>query len=267
MRAFRLAYDGRSYLGFQRQPDVPTVEGVLLDGLRDLDLLGPQGAPPSGYAAAGRTDAGVSAVAQAIAFESPDWCTPRVLDGALPAGVHTWAAADVPDDFHATHDATRRAYVHHLPAAGVDFERASVATERLSGAHDFHNLTSDDGGAVRDLEVTVERDGDFLVLKVASDGFPRHLVRRLATLLDEVARDETSLGFIDRVLASEPLDGPDGIPPAPPEGLLLVEVDYPGVTFVPDEEAVAAARETFEEVVRTARTTARTAGRVIDGLG
>ncbi|MFB6218385.1 MAG: tRNA pseudouridine(38-40) synthase TruA, partial [Halobacteriaceae archaeon] len=63
MRAFRLAYDGRPFHGFQRQPDVPTVEGALLDALDALDIPF-AGDTPSGYAAAGRTDRGVSAVAQ-----------------------------------------------------------------------------------------------------------------------------------------------------------------------------------------------------------
>ena len=61
MRAFRVAYDGRPYSGFQRQPDVPTVEDTLLDALRALGVFEGSDVPP-GYAAAGRTDAGVSAL-------------------------------------------------------------------------------------------------------------------------------------------------------------------------------------------------------------
>ena len=267
MRAFRLAYDGRPYRGFQRQPDVPTVEGVLLDACRELDLLAADGDVPPGYAAAGRTDAGVSAVAQTVAFEAPAWCTPRALDGALPDGVHAWAAADVPDGFHATHDATRRAYAYHLPAPDADLDRARAAADRLSGERDLHNLTPDDAGTVRTLDVGVERDGEFLVLAVASDGFPRHLVRRVATLVGDVARGDRPPAFVDRVLDLEPLEGPDGVAPAPPEGLVLVEVDYPDVAFEADDEAVAAARETFADLAWSARTAARSAGRVLDGLG
>lgn len=275
MRAFRLAYDGRPYRGFQRQPDVPTIEGVLNDALGELGVGGPDGDVPPGYTAAGRTDAGVSAVAQTVAFECPAWCTPRAVDGRLPDGVHVWASVDVSDDFHATHDAARRVYSYHLPAprpGGRDgndpvLERARSAAERLSGEHDLHNLTPDDDGTMRELDVTVERDGDFLTLTVGSDGFPRHLVRRLATLVDAVARDEAPLERIDRVLARRPLDGPTGIPPAPPAGLVLVEVQYPGVTFEPDPIVVADARRAFEDVAWSARTAARSADRVLDGLG
>ncbi|MFP4530124.1 MAG: tRNA pseudouridine synthase A, partial [Halodesulfurarchaeum sp.] len=114
MRAYRVAYDGRAYHGFQRQPQVPTVEDVLFSGLRDLGLEFAD-APPE-YAAAGRTDRGVSALAQTLAFDAPDWLTPRAFTTQLPADVHVWASAAVPDDFHATHDAISRTYTYYLYA-------------------------------------------------------------------------------------------------------------------------------------------------------
>src|SRR6056297_3366826 len=118
-RAFRIAYDGTDYYGYQRQPDVPTVEDAIFDALRALEVLAPDADKPDGYAAAGRTDAGVSALAQTIALEAPDWLAPRALNGRLPADIRAWAAADAPDGFHATHHATRRAYTYHLYAPAV----------------------------------------------------------------------------------------------------------------------------------------------------
>ena len=161
-RAFRVAYDGREYAGFQRQPHAMTVEGTLLRALAKHGLIergdGPTHATPPGYAAAGRTDAGVSAVGQTVAFETPTWLTPRAFNGHLPGSVRVWAAADVPEGFHATHDATRRTYRYHLyapeatesgspdDAHAVDDDRVREALAKLSGTHDFHNLTSDENG-------------------------------------------------------------------------------------------------------------------------
>ena len=267
MRAFRLAFDGRPFHGFQRQPDVRTVEGVLLAGLDELGLCDPETDLPPGYAAAGRTDAGVSAVAQTVAFGCPDWCTPRALNGVLPESVRAWASAAVPDDFHATLDASRRTYVYHLPAPDATLDRARAATDRLAGEHDLHNLTTDDRGTVRTLALDVTLDEGFLVLTVASDGFPRHLVRRLASLVGSVATGGTPLEHVGRVLGREPLDGPAGVPPAPAEGLVLVDVAYPGVTFAVDDEALASARAAFDARRWAARTAARTAERVFAGLG
>ncbi|MFB6353828.1 MAG: tRNA pseudouridine(38-40) synthase TruA [Halobacteriales archaeon] len=266
MRAFRLAYDGRPFHGFQRQPEVETVEGAVLDALGELGVVGADDDVPPGYAAAGRTDAGVSAVAQTVAFEAPDWCTPRALNGALPDAVRAWASADVSADFHATHDATRREYTYFLPAPEAALGPARSAAERLSGEHDFHNLTPDDRGTVRELAVAVDRSADALVLTVASDGFPRQLVRRLASLVGAVAAGDAPLERVDRVLGPEPLDGPDGVPPAPGEGLVLTAVDYPGVTFDVDEPALADARSAFEGRARAARRRLATMTRVADGL-
>ena len=50
VRAYRIAYDGQPYHGFQRQPDVPTVEDALLSALRALDVLEAGGDTPPGYA-------------------------------------------------------------------------------------------------------------------------------------------------------------------------------------------------------------------------
>lgn len=264
-RAFRIAYDGRPYRGFQRQPDVRTVEGALFETFRELDLI-EGSAVPAGYAAAGRTDAGVSAVAQTVALECPDWCTPPALNGPLPDAIRVWGSAAVPIDFHATHDAVHREYTYYLPAPNAVPERASRAAERLAGQHDFHNLTPDSDGTVREITVTVRHDGPFLVITVGGDGFPRQLVRRLAALLDAVATGDRSLAAVDRLLGPEPIDGANGIGPAPADGLVLTGVTYPGVTFEVDEGALAEARRGFQARHWGARREGRALGRVVEGL-
>ncbi|MFC6872918.1 tRNA pseudouridine(38-40) synthase TruA [Halobellus marinus] len=268
MRAFRIAYDGRPFHGFQRQPTVPTVEDAIFDALDALGVFDPetQHRPP-GYAAAGRTDAGVSAFGQTIAVECPEWCTPRALNGELPADVRAWAAAAVPEDFHATHDAVRREYVYDLYGPDLDAERAAAAADELRGERDFHNLTPDENGTVRDLSIRIERDGAFLPLRVAADGFPRQLVRRLASLVRGVAAGDRTLADVRRLLGAKALDGPDGVPAAPPEPLVLTDVSYPDVAFERDPEAAASAAEVFETRRREALRRARVTGRLVDGVG
>ena len=283
-RAFRVAYDGREYAGFQRQPHATTVEGTLLRALAEHGVLdrgdGPTHATPPGYAAAGRTDAGVSAVAQTVAFEAPPWLTPRAYNGHLPGSVRVWAAANVPDEFHATHDATRRTYRYHLyapetggnsadradPGEAVTDDRVHDALERLSGRHDFHNLTSDHAGTVRDLTATASREGDILVIEVAADGFPRALVRRLVATVRAVGRGHTDPSRIDRLLDAEPVPGELGVGPAPPEPLVLWDVAYEGISFEVDREAAESARVAFGERYRTARHVAAATGAIRDRI-
>ncbi|MDZ7850028.1 MAG: tRNA pseudouridine(38-40) synthase TruA [Halodesulfurarchaeum sp.] len=269
MRAYRVAYDGRAYHGFQRQPAVPTVENTLFSGLRDLGLEFDD--DPPGYAAAGRTDRGVSALAQTIALDAPKWLSPRAFTTQLPTDVHVWASADAPDDFHATHDAIAREYTYYLHVGGSpsgsetsesggrgpgdDPVRIEAIESRLSGEHDFHNLAAEDTGTVRDLSVRSRREGFYRVIRVRTDGFPRQLVRRLVTLYDRVRSGRADLDFLDRVLGPEPLPGPDGIEPAPAHPLVLTDVEY-GLDFEPDPTAVELAREAVSAQVRRDRSRA-----------
>jgi len=264
-RAFRVAYDGRPYAGFQRQPDVRTVEDALFAALRELDVLG--GDVPPNYAAAGRTDAGVSALAQTVAFAAPDWLSPAALNGTLPESVRAWASADVPGDFHATHDASRRTYRYHLYAPTLDDGRVRAALDRLSGEGDFHNLTTDDEGTVRRLDATGERDGDFLVLTFSAGGFVRHMVRRIVSLVRAVGAGECDVARVDRVLGPDPLDGAAGVPTAPAMPLVLTDVTYPDVAFTVDPDAAESARTVFADRRVEALTAARAVGDVCDGIG
>lgn len=278
MLAYRIAYDGTAYRGFQRQPHGETVENDLFDALDALDVT--NGDKPEGYAAAGRTDAGVSAIQQTVGFAAPDWLTPRALDAELPPNVRAWAVADAPDDFHATRDARRREYEYHLYAPGAVSDRVAddcdgVATvvdedlvravlDRLSGTHPVHNLTPDEEVRERTLDAACQRDGAYLVCEFASAGFPREFVRRAVGLLMAVATGERDLAFVDRVLSDERLQGPDGIAPAPPEPLLLRHVTY-DLTFEKDDDAAVSAGAVFEETCIRRRTWARVAERLRDG--
>ncbi|WP_253736596.1 tRNA pseudouridine(38-40) synthase TruA [Halohasta salina] len=275
MRAFRLAYDGRPFYGFQRQPDVPTVEGTLFDALRSLSVLSDDADRPEGYAAAGRTDAGVSAIAQTVTVECPDWLTPRALNSELPVTIRAWASADVDSEFHATHDAVRRVYTYYLyaPRQGsrsldgrppVDDERAATALGRLCGYNDFHNLTPDDHGTRRGLSGRLDRDGEWLVIAVAAGGFARELVRRLVSVIRIVATGERPVDWIDELLGAGPVDPRP--PPAPPEPLVLSAVRYPGVGFDRDPEAVDSGAVAFGERAIEALARGRVSRAVVDRL-
>lgn len=260
MRAYRLAYDGTPYRGFQRQPDVRTVEGELLSALSALGVV--EGGTPPGYAAAGRTDAGVSARCQTVAFEAPDWLSPSAFNSELPGSIRVWARADADPDFHATHHATEREYTYFLHTPDGDEAVARRALGRLAGEQDFHNFTPDETGTQRTLRTDIVRDGSFLVVTLRAGGFSRQLVRRVVSAVDAVARGSASLDWIDRLLSTEPVDGPQGVGPAPPEPLVLTGVSYPECSFVVDGDAAAQTRELFSQQRSEWLSRARVAGAI-----
>lgn len=264
MRAYRLAYDGSAYRGYQRQPHGETVEDELFRALSSLSVT--DGGKPEGYAAAGRTDRGVSALCQTVSFTAPEWLSPRALNSRLPPEIRAWAHADAPEGFHAQYEATSRTYTYHLHAPDADLGRAQDAATRLSGEHDFRNLTPDREGTVRRLAVSVGGEDGYLVFHLRAPGFARQLARRVVSLIDLVARDERDLAFVDRVLSAERVEGPEGVAPAPPEGLVLLAVAYPSLSFAVDPEAARSAHDAFEAERRAAETRARVTGLLADAV-
>jgi len=275
MRAFRLAYDGRPFYGFQRQPDVSTVESRLFDALGSLSVLSETADKPTGYAAAGRTDRGVSALAQTVAFECPDWLRPRALNSELPGTIRAWASADVDKSFHATHDAVRREYTYQLYAPqdatesldgrpAVDDDRAQSALDRLCGSHDFSNLTPDTTGTRRGLSGRLTRRGAVLEIEFAAGGFARELVRRLVSVIQRVATGERSVDWVDTLLGPAVVEPRP--PPAPPEPLVLSEVVYPGVDFERDPEATESAQSVFGQQAVDALVAERVSRSVREGV-
>ncbi len=107
-----LAYDGTHFVGFQRQGRSRTVQGVVEAALRQLGWQG------RAILSAGRTDTGVHAAGQVIAFDL-DWTHPekelgRAINANLPQDVAVRSVAPASPDFHPRFDATARRYRYHL---------------------------------------------------------------------------------------------------------------------------------------------------------
>lgn len=244
-RAFRVAYDGREYHGFQRQPDVETIEAVVFRALSELTVPLSDGVPVE-YSSAGRTDAGVSAIAQTMSFNCPEWLKPRVLNSVLPRDVRVWAWVDVSDSFNARYSAGQRTYKYylHVPCGARDGRVERVAS-MLSGEHDFQRFTADNERTRRPVSLRVVRDGEFLVLTVRAAGFPRQFVRRVASYLTSVAKGDADIPSVEAVTDMD-REGIPRIPPASPEPLVLHEVSYE-IDFAIDLDAYESARRIFTD--------------------
>jgi tRNA pseudouridine38-40 synthase len=244
MRTLKLVleYDGFDYCGWQVQPAVPTIQGVLE---RALDKILGERIRVDG---AGRTDAKVHALGQVASFQClsqiPAGALQRALNSTLPKDVAVREVQETPADFHARFSARgkvytyrilnrpvrsplRLRYVWYVPQA-LDVEAMRLAGAALQGTHDFSAFQGS-GSEVHTTErtlteVSLSHDGDEVVLQCAADCFLRHMVRNIVGTLVEVGHAARSPADVERILKGR--DRRLAGVTAPPQGLYLLEVLY-----------------------------------------
>lgn len=224
--AVRLAYLGQNYYGFQRQPNMKTVEGTLIEALEKVGWIA--NPKESKYNYAGRTDQGVNALSQTIAFNTQKNVILPALNTTLPEDMRCWAYAQVPEYFDPRRDALRRMYKYYAIYKGENFRLMKKAASILKGTHDFKNLCTPKSNerTVRTLfESKIEKKGDLIIFTFTSKGFLWKMIRKTVTALREIGMNKKSLQYLKDLL--DPDYKPrGGITPADPEGLILFDVKY-----------------------------------------
>jgi tRNA pseudouridine38-40 synthase len=238
-----IEYDGTDFVGWQRQLNGRSVQEVLERGLEEL--CGTR-VP---VAAAGRTDAGVHALGQVVAFtpvrELPLKAYVRGLNGMLPHDVAVVDAQEVDDAFDPRHSASGKRYRYRISNrrnrsplrrrthwelfAPLDLAAMEAASRCLLGRHDFSAFRAADceaKTAVRELRrLTIARGEDQeLVIDFEGTAFLKHMVRNLVGTLVDVGRGKEKIAWVEAVLASRDRD--QAGPTAPAQGLTLLEVQY-----------------------------------------
>ena len=236
-----LAYDGSDFRGWQAQPAQRTVQGTLQAALERLFRT------PVAVEGAGRTDAGVHALAQVASFRHDRERAPEVVQRALgsllPGDVLVHRVRHVPEDFSARHSAVARRYRYRLRRGphlfwrrysfGVDadlcVEAMAEAAKCLLGEHDFTAFARSDAGThcVCLVErATVVSEGRWIDFDITANRFVHNMVRRLAGVLLQVGAGRLAPDAVATILAAQ--DRSRGGPCLPPQALFLVEVRYPG---------------------------------------
>jgi tRNA pseudouridine38-40 synthase len=252
--ALRLAYDGRAFRGFQRQPGLPTVQEALETALRSLGIAGP-------LQVAARTDAGVSALDQVVGFQARLDLDPaqlrRSINAATPDSLLCLGAARAPPRFHARASALRRRYVYlvgvppppalapwcwslpderaypGVPGILPDAARVRAALAPALGEHDFIGLArpGDQRGSIRTITgiEVVEAEGmPLLAVVLEGHGFLRAMVRNLVGTAVAAGLGLLPTTAIGDLLARR--ERYRGVR-APGWGLTLASVSYPPGTL------------------------------------
>jgi len=238
----KIAYDGTDFFGFQRQKVERTVQGVLEAALKSIGWQG------NSVLAAGRTDQGVHASGQVVAFDI-DWThSTQDLQNALNANLpFDTAVVDVNtarDDFHPRYDAESRHYRYHILCAPVrdplreryswrvwphlDLKRLQEAAHRMIGTHDFKGfgMPPKPGGPTIRTVFAAEWNsiGEVLTYDVVANAYLYHMVRRMVAIQVDIGLGNGEVSDIEKYLESEHTSMLQGL--APPNGLELVGVKY-----------------------------------------
>jgi len=249
-----VAYDGTDYSGFQRQVGVPTVQEALETALGEVTQ------ESVSVWAAGRTDAGVHAQGQVIAFDTA-WRhgvedLQRAMNAVLPADAAVRELEVARSGFHPRYDARSRRYrylVHHAPVRSPIARRFSLympypldmgamqrAADMLVGEQDFATFGQAPQGeiTVRRVASAVWRDatwlcsgsgagrgeGRFLAFDIEANAFLYRMVRSIVGTLLDVGQGRMSVGDFEEALKS--CERGQAGRTAAPHGLCLVHVNY-----------------------------------------
>ncbi len=237
-----IAYDGTDYHGFQRQSPErePSIQGVLEGALNKIEQA-------SAVLGAGRTDAGVHASGQVIAF-TVNWRhglddLQRALNAVLPDDVAVLELEQTADTFHPRYDAVSRTYRYslypaqvrdplrlryalHVPQA-LELAAMQRALRHTLGEHDFAAFgqpTVGESTTRRMLRAEVFTAGPQIAIELEANGFLYRMVRRIVGTLILIGRGE--LAEADFVAILESADPQRAGPAVAPNGLCLTRVNY-----------------------------------------
>lgn len=237
-----IEYDGTAYVGWQRQPNQPTIQAALETALTRITQQ------HISVIAAGRTDAGVHARGQVVSFQCdkpiPIHKWGLAINSALPHDISVLSSEEVPESFHARYSAKEKLYeyrisrhparpaidrnrVWHLPY-DLDIPAIRQAMSGLIGSHDFTSFqgprasTSDPMCVVS--QVSLSSDLMSLIIQIQANRFLKQMVRAIIGTLTEVGRHKRAPDSIHDILQAK--DRRAAGETAPPQGLYLLQVLY-----------------------------------------
>jgi tRNA pseudouridine38-40 synthase len=223
--ALKFSYDGKYFSGYARQPGQRTIEGALLEMLKDNAVF--DEVKDACFRTASRTDAGVSALGNVCAFDttvSAEMILQRLSKDV--SDVFVYGAQEVAPDFYPRH-AKQRQYRYYLRNDGLDVDAVVSAALLFTGEHDFSNFARVEPlkNPVRTIDTIVffNKEG-FLVIDFFAQTFLWNQIRRIVSALERMGSWKLNQKDIQQALEN-PTKKVD-FQVASPEPLILKDVMY-----------------------------------------
>ena len=249
--ALKIGYIGTNFHGFQRQPNLRTVEEELIYHLRKLDYIDDLKA--SRFRIAGRTDAGVHSLGNVISFQSEKEVRVNEINNSLPDDIQILASAPVRYAFKPRY-AQMRQYRYML-FQDLDIDKLREVAEVFKGTHNFTNFTKryqkTTTRTIDDIKITEVELDDFhkrqfpnlhdtlntIFVDIYGESFLWNMVRKMMRVFIDVNTGRMDINDVYDLL-NPPEDTPRAyIKVTEPEYLILMDIQYDGIKFTYDDYA------------------------------
>jgi tRNA pseudouridine38-40 synthase len=246
-----LEFDGSRYYGWQAQKGQRTVQGEFFNVFDQL-------LPEKSYEfyGAGRTDSGVHALGQVAHLDIPEPIPPAKLqiriNDLLPPDIHVLSCEKAYSRFHARHDAEARSYVYQISRRRTAFEKShcwwvkdsldtdamQITARAMEGRHDFRSFTEqlpEEGSTLVEIRfIDIHASQELISIHITGSHFLWKMVRRIVGILVETGRHKIANQEVYSYFEDySPIPAQHT---APPSGLFLHRVYYPGDKILRGEE-------------------------------
>ncbi|WP_407410388.1 tRNA pseudouridine(38-40) synthase TruA [Methanobrevibacter sp.] len=249
--ALKIGYIGTNFHGFQRQPDLRTVEEELIYHLRKLDYI--DDLKKSRFRIAGRTDAGVHSLGNVISFQSDKEVRVNEINNSLPDDIQILAKAPVRYAFKPRY-AQMRQYRYML-FQDLDIDKLRECAEVFKGTHNFTNFTKRfqktttrtiDDIKISKVDLTDYHKREFpnlhdtlspIFVDIYGESFLWNMVRKMMRVFVDVAIGKMTLDEVERLLDPAEDEPRANIKVMEAEYLILMDIQYDGIKFKYDDYA------------------------------
>ena len=249
--ALKIGYIGTNFHGFQRQPNLRTVEEELIYHLRKLDYI--DDLKKSRFRIAGRTDAGVHSLGNVISFQSQKEVRVNEINNSLPDDIQILAKAPVRYAFKPRYAQMR--HYRYLLFEDLDINKLNECAELFKGTHNFTNFTKrfqkTTTRTIEDIKITRVNLDDYhkkefpnlhetlspIFVDIYGESFLWNMVRKMMRVFVDVAKGKMTLDEVEKLLNPKKDEPRAYIKVMEPYYLILMNIQYDGIKFRYDDYA------------------------------